>query len=170
MGYGMRTAEVRCYLSLGSNLDDREKNLRKAVSFLSDHSKIKVTEVSSIYQTSPVEYIDQPSFLNIVLEALILLSPFAFLKVCQKVEKKIGRKGNFRYGPRKIDVDILLYDEIVIDEEKLQIPHPKMLFRKFVLIPLLEINDKAKHPEAGDLKVLLSRLKNDDKVDFFKKW
>lgn len=170
MGYGMRIAEVRCYLGLGSNLGDREINLRKAVGLLSDHPEIKVTRVSSIYQTSPIHYFDQPFFLNVVLEAVTLLSPSALLKVCQQVEKKVGREENFRFGPRKIDVDILLYGEMKIDKEGLQIPHPRMLLRKFVLIPLLEINGKVKLPDGSSPRAVLDELGDDDKVDFYRKW
>jgi 2-amino-4-hydroxy-6-hydroxymethyldihydropteridine diphosphokinase len=170
MGYGMRMAEVRCYLSLGSNLGDREINLRKAVGFLSDHPEIKMTRVSSIYQTSPIHYLDQPFFLNVVLEAVTLLFPAELLRVCQQVEKKIGREENFRFGPRMIDMDILLYDEMEIDEDGLQIPHPRMLLRKFVLIPLLEINEKAKLPDGSSLRAALNKLGDGDKVDFYKKW
>ncbi|MCL5986984.1 MAG: 2-amino-4-hydroxy-6-hydroxymethyldihydropteridine diphosphokinase [Actinobacteria bacterium] len=163
-------AEIRCYLGLGSNIGDREINLRRAVDLLTSHPEIRVTRVSSIFQTSPMHYLDQPLFLNVALEAETSLTPEELLEVCKQIEKDVGREENFRFGPRKVDVDILLYDEMEIDEEGLRIPHSRMLLRKFVLIPLLEIDKKIKLPDGGSLKAALLALGEDDEVNFYKKW
>lgn len=170
MENGVRVAEIRCYLGLGSNIGDREINLRRAVDLLTSHPEIRVTRVSSIFQTSPMHYLDQPLFLNVALEAETSLTPEELLEVCKQIEKDVGREENFRFGPRKVDVDILLYDEMEIDEEGLRIPHSRMLLRKFVLIPLLEIDKKIKLPDGGSLKAALLALGEDDEVNFYKKW
>jgi len=166
----MMAAEINCYLGLGANIGDRELNLRGAVELLSDHPKIRVIKVSSIFQTSPMNYPDQPFFLNIALEVRTSLTPEELLRTCKQVERDVGREENFRFGPRKIDIDILLYDEMKIDEEGLKIPHPRMLLRKFVLIPLLEINEEIRLPDGSSPKAALQTLGDEDEVSFYKIW
>jgi 2-amino-4-hydroxy-6-hydroxymethyldihydropteridine diphosphokinase len=133
------------YLALGSNIGEREKNLREALRRL-EHAAIQVLKTSSVYETEPVDYLDQAWFLNAVLEAQTDLSPTALLRALRKIESGMGSKKAFAKGPRLIDLDILLYDDATIDTPDLQIPHPRMLQRNFVLVPLAEIAPGLRHP------------------------
>ncbi|EFI84895.1 2-amino-4-hydroxy-6-hydroxymethyldihydropteridine diphosphokinase [Listeria grayi] len=130
---------AKVYLSIGTNMGERETNLEAAVVGLKDHPQIKVVGVSSIYETDPVGYEDQASFLNIAVEIATSLAPHDLLTFCLALEKKIGRVRLFKWGPRLIDIDILLYDDQIIQTEDLIVPHPLMKERAFVMIPLLEI-------------------------------
>jgi 2-amino-4-hydroxy-6-hydroxymethyldihydropteridine diphosphokinase len=133
------------YLSLGSNVGDREANLRAAIGGL-PAAEVHVTKVSSIYETEPVDYLDQPWFLNCVVEAETDLQPHALLQALRAIESQLGNKKEFAKGPRKIDLDILLYGSETIATRDLQVPHPRMLQRRFVLTPLSEIAPHLKHP------------------------
>ena len=133
------------HLSLGSNLGDRAKNLREAVAALRQEI-IRLTGISSIYETEPVDYRDQPWFLNIVLEAETELAPTALLQTLRGIEMKMGSRKLIAKGPRLIDMDILLYANEVIDAPELQIPHPSMHLRRFVLEPLAQIAPGVRHP------------------------
>ncbi len=133
------------YLSLGSNLGDREQNLRRALSALAS-KHIEPRRVSSCYETEPVGYRDQPWFLNIAVEASTLLSPHELLDRCRHIESKLGRRRSFPGAPRTLDIDILLYGDQVIAAETLVIPHPRMQDRRFVLKPLSEIAPQVLHP------------------------
>ena len=133
------------YLALGSNIGNREENLRTAIYSLVD-AGLTIKKLSSIYETEPVDYLDQDWFLNAVLEAETKLEPLALLKVLRGIEQAMGSKKAFAKGPRLIDVDILLYGDEFIDTTELQVPHPRMLDRKFVLAPLAEIAPKLRHP------------------------
>jgi 2-amino-4-hydroxy-6-hydroxymethyldihydropteridine diphosphokinase len=133
------------YLALGSNIGDREKNLREAIRFLRE-SALQVTKISSIYETEPVDYLDQPWFLNAVLEAQTTLPAADLLATLRTIESQMGSKKAFAKGPRLIDLDILLYDDTTIDTPDLQIPHPRMIQRNFVLVPLAEIAPTLRHP------------------------
>lgn len=139
---------VTAYLSLGSNLGQREANLAEAVRSLSHDDQITVITTSSIYETAPWGYPDQPDFLNCAAEVKTTLGPVPLLERVKEVEAQVGRQPSFRYGPRAIDVDILLYGDLVIQVETpdLQIPHPRMTQRAFVLIPLAEIVGDVMHP------------------------
>lgn len=133
------------YIALGSNIGDREANLRRAVLAL-DESGVTVTRLSSFYATEPVAYLDQPWFLNAALEATTGLPPDQLLSALRSIEARMGSSKPFRNGPRLIDLDILLYDDAVIDTPALQVPHPRMLQRNFVLAPLAEIAPQLRHP------------------------
>ena len=128
----------KVYIALGSNVGNREENIKRAIELLSEN--IKNIKVASFYETEPVGYTDQPKFINTVLEGFTALSPFDLLKFCQTVEKKVGRIYRFKWGPREIDIDILLYGNKKINTSNLKIPHPLMLERDFVMIPLKELN------------------------------
>jgi 2-amino-4-hydroxy-6-hydroxymethyldihydropteridine diphosphokinase len=136
------------YLSLGSNLGDRAKNLQEGTAGLRK-AGINVTRISSIYETEPVDYLDQPWFLNIAMEAETELAPAALLQALRGIETRMGSKKLVAKGPRLIDVDILLYANEVIDTPELQIPHPRMHLRRFVLHPLAEIAPGVRHPILG---------------------
>jgi 2-amino-4-hydroxy-6-hydroxymethyldihydropteridine diphosphokinase len=132
------------YIALGSNIGDREKNLRDALTLLRG-SNIQITKLSSFYETEPVDYLDQAWFLNAVLEAQTDLPAPELLRKLRTIETQMGSKKAFAKGPRLIDLDILLYNDSVIDTPELQVPHPRMLDRKFVLVPLAEIAPNLRH-------------------------
>ena len=135
------------YLGLGANLGDRRGNLAAALQRLRDVLDIDV--VSSVYETEPVGYADQPRFLNIVCRGKTWLSVSNLLKYAKEIEAAIGRKPSFRNGPRAIDIDILLYDDLHMSEELVTIPHPRMRERAFVLTPLAEIAPDTLDPVSG---------------------
>lgn len=128
------------YLSLGSNIGDREQSLMAAIEKLGQQDLVNVVAISSIYETDPVGYTEQDHFLNIVIKIATSLSAIELLELCLNIEDELGRIRGFKWGPRKIDLDILLYNNKNIELEALQIPHPRMTERAFVLIPLLEID------------------------------
>lgn len=132
------------YLGLGTNLGDRETNLARAVELLARWVEIDL--VSSIYETDPVGYYDQGPFLNIVCKVSTELSPYKMLSVAKDIEASMGRVAGFRNAPRPIDIDILLYDEVVINTPLLIVPHPRLLQRAFVLVPLAELAPGLQHP------------------------
>lgn len=132
------------FLGLGSNLGDRKANLRLAVRRLRE--LMQITRVSSLYETGPVGFADQPDFLNAVAEAETILSPSGLLTVIKQVEESLGREPTFRYGPRAIDVDVLLYDDIVFQGQEVKVPHPRLHERRFVLEPLVELAPDVVHP------------------------
>ena len=125
------------HLALGTNLGDRMQNLRRAVAALPPD--VRVTALSSVYETPPWGYTDQPAFLNMALEGKTELDPLALLAFLKKLETELGREKTFRNGPRLIDMDILLYDDLVFDQNDLIIPHPRLHERAFVLVPLNDI-------------------------------
>ncbi len=136
----MENKSNHSYLALGSNLGDRLNFLKNAVRLLNSHKEINVVNTSSIYETDPVGYEDQGPFLNMVIQIDTGLSPEELLKLCLKIEIDLGRKREIFWGPRTIDIDILLYNQENIKTDELIVPHPRMHQRAFVLIPLLEIN------------------------------
>ena len=137
-------SEVTAYLGLGSNLGDREENLRRALALFGEMGE--VTALSSVYETEPWGYAEQPSFLNMACGLRVALTPPELLAHAQDVERRLGRVRSIRYGPRTIDVDILLYGDLIIDTPDLCIPHPGIPERAFVLAPLAEIAPALEHP------------------------
>ncbi len=133
------------YLSLGSNLGDRAANLERAIEALPDVG-VKVLRSSSIYETEPVDFLAQPWFLNCVVEARTSLEPRPLLQELQAIERKLGSSKLIPRGPRIIDLDVLFYDDEVIRENGLEIPHPRLAERRFVLVPLVEIAPELLHP------------------------
>jgi 2-amino-4-hydroxy-6-hydroxymethyldihydropteridine diphosphokinase len=133
------------YLSLGANLGDREANLRAAIGALPG-AGVEVGRISSLYETEPVDYWDQPWFLNCVVEGETKLGALELLHALREIETRMGSKKEFAKGPRLLDVDILLYGNETIATAELQVPHPRMLERKFVLTPLAEIAPELRHP------------------------
>ena len=130
---------MRAVLGLGGNLGDRLANLQAAVDALGHLPRTTVTAVSSVYETAPVGYADQPDFLNIVLTVDTALSPRALLGGCLGIEAALGRVRTFQNAPRVVDVDVLLIEGLSSQEEELILPHPRMMERAFVLVPLAEI-------------------------------
>ena len=133
------------YLSLGSNLGNRVANTRKAIEDL-DRAGVKVRRVSSFYKTEPVDFNPQAWFLNCVVEAATGLMPLQLLKAVKSVERAVGRRPGVSKGPRAIDIDILLYENVVVRSAVLNIPHERMAERRFVLLPLRELAANVRHP------------------------
>jgi len=130
---------VTCYLGLGTNLGDRGANLTEALQHLGQVPAIEIVRTSSIYETAPVGPQDQPDFFNQVVQAKVSCSARRLLELVQGIEQEMGRVHTRRWGERIIDIDILLYGDETIDQPDLQIPHPRMVARQFVLVPLAEI-------------------------------
>jgi 2-amino-4-hydroxy-6-hydroxymethyldihydropteridine diphosphokinase len=135
------------FLALGANLGERETNLRLARASLTP--QVQVLSASPIYETAPWGYLDQPSYLNQVLQVETDLSPIDLLAHLKQIEENLGRKPNFHYGPRLIDLDILLYHDLVINLDGLVIPHPHLAERAFVLVPLADLAPDLRHPVLG---------------------
>ena len=138
------------YLALGTNLGDRLANLRAALDALSrstPHAQsIIIHRQSSIYETPPWGYTDQPAFLNMAVKCETGLEPESLLKRLKQIEVRVGRVESFRWGPRQIDIDILFYDDLVFESKSLTIPHPRLHERAFVLVPLADIAPDHVHP------------------------
>ncbi|MDQ3005107.1 MAG: 2-amino-4-hydroxy-6-hydroxymethyldihydropteridine diphosphokinase [Chloroflexota bacterium] len=132
------------YLALGSNLDDRLANLKQAITALSPQMEVKAK--SRVYETPPWGYTEQPMFLNQVIKANTYLEFEPLLKHIKRLEIALGRKPSFKNGPRLIDIDILFYDDLVLNTPSLVIPHPHMHERGFVLLPLMDIAPDLVHP------------------------
>lgn len=132
------------YLGLGSNIGDRLQNLQAAINAL--EPEVHPVECSPVYETPPWGYLDQPNFLNQVVKAETELSPGELLRYLKEIEKDLGRQDSFLNGPRKIDLDIIFYDDAVIESPPITIPHPRMDDRGFVLLPLADLAPEFKHP------------------------
>jgi 2-amino-4-hydroxy-6-hydroxymethyldihydropteridine diphosphokinase len=152
--------QTRVILALGSNLGERFENLHQALKDVS--LRVSIIKTSSVYETPPWGYIDQPVFFNQVLSGYTSLNPVELLNFVKNIENNMGRVNNFQNGPRLIDVDILLFGEQIINSEILVIPHPRMLERSFVLLPLAEIEPDLIIP--GTNKKVLELLQNVDKT------
>ena len=141
--------ETIAYLGLGTNLKDRKANLGKVLDLLSAESGVRLLRCSRIYETEPWGVADQPAFLNSVVEVATSLAPERLLDVCKDVENRMGRRPGIRWGPRLIDVDILLYGNLVVQLPHLEIPHPRLHLRAFALVPLAELAATSVHPVLG---------------------
>lgn len=151
----------RVYLGLGSNLDDRADALRTAIQRLAP--LIAVDSVSSMWDTAPELVEDQPRFLNAAIGGWTELDPLSLLHAIKRLERAMGRRPVQRYGPRLIDIDILLYDDLLVDTTELVIPHPRLAERVFVLAPLAEIAPDVRHPVLGEtISELLKRAPQAD--------
>lgn len=138
-------AEV--FIALGSNLGDREANLREAQAAIA--SAVAILARSSVHETRPQYVVDQPPFLNMVLRGTTSLEPEALLSFLQKIEKNLGRKPSRRFGPRLIDLDILYHGDKISNDQYLVLPHPRIAERDFVLLPMAEIAPERRHPVTG---------------------
>ena len=150
---------MRAYLGLGSNLGDRRANIEEAVRRLNDTAGVRVTRVSSMYDTEPVGGPPQARYLNAACEVETELTPHELLRAALAVEDAMGRTREVHWGPRNIDIDILLYGELVIQDEELTVPHPRMTERAFVLRPLADIAPRVRHPETKkDIRTTLADI------------
>ncbi len=138
------------YLGLGSNLEPRRQNLASALRMLDEPGGgIRVSRRSRLYETAPWGVTGQPDFLNCAVEIVTTLQPYPLLRRAKEIEDTLGRQPGPRFGPRVIDVDILLYGGLILDEPDLQIPHPRLHLRAFALIPLAELAPSLQHPALG---------------------
>jgi len=152
---------MKYFLSLGSNLGDKEKNLIHALTLLKKEG-VEILKISSLYETQPVDFPSQPWFYNQLVEIRTKANPEAFLDLAKKIEQKMGRKRRQKKGPRIIDIDIILAEGNVIRKKELKIPHPRMEKRNFVLLPFVEISPDTVHPVLNeDMKTLWK--KSDDR-------
>ena len=140
----MSSEPVTVYLGLGSNMGNRQDNLDRALEFLSQ--RLRLGKVSSIYDTEPIGNTSQPRFLNLVCQVYTRLAPMELLALAKGIESKLGRTFSKSKTPRPIDIDILFYDDQVIEAPELVIPHPRLTERAFVLVPLAEIASDLVHP------------------------
>lgn len=147
------------YIGLGSNLGDREATIRTALDRLGAHPDVEVIAVSSLMDTDPVGFEDQPRFLNGAAALRTGLTPRELLDLMLETERGLGRvREGARYGPRTIDLDLLLYGNAVVDEPGLEIPHPRLAERAFVLEPLVELDPRLEVPGRGQVQALLAAL------------
>ncbi|PWU67806.1 2-amino-4-hydroxy-6-hydroxymethyldihydropteridine diphosphokinase [Gracilibacillus dipsosauri] len=149
----------QAYIALGSNIEPRLEYLQLAIQRLKEHRSIQIKKVSGIYETAPVGFTDQNDFLNMAIRIETTLSPLELLDTCQEIEHSLGRKREIKWGPRTIDLDILLYNQENIETERLTLPHPSMHERAFVLMPLMDINHHLylSHIEK-DVSTLISEM------------
>jgi 2-amino-4-hydroxy-6-hydroxymethyldihydropteridine diphosphokinase len=151
------------YLSLGSNLGERFENIDRALDSLGRLEGTTISSRSSYYETAPLGIKDQPDFINVAACIETALSPMSLLVELKEIEKKLGRRKTVRWGPRVIDIDILFYGDEIVSLQGLNIPHPEMEERRFVLKPLAEIAGDAVHPLIGkSVEAMLAALPEDD--------
>jgi 2-amino-4-hydroxy-6-hydroxymethyldihydropteridine diphosphokinase len=151
---------VKAFVGLGSNLGERERNIRRAVDEIAALPFTKLITVSSLYDSEPIGDVEQPNFINAIALIETELQPRRLLWNLMLIEKRMGRVRTVRWGPRPIDLDVILYGKSVIEEDGLVIPHPEMEKRAFVLIPLLEIEPDLVHPRTKEpIRKLLKKLK-----------
>ena len=153
------------YIGFGSNIDDRLAHIQNAIRALSKTEGLTLQKISSVYKTTPVGYEAQAEFLNGVAAIQTNLPPLSLLHILKDIETAVGRQHRIRWGPREIDLDILLYGDMCFQTEKLVIPHPEMHLRRFVLAPLAEIAPDLVHPVLKEtIQTLLERLAGDKSV------
>mgnify|MGYP000020606545 CR=1 FL=1 len=152
------------YLGLGANLGDRFGYIQEALRRLDRADGFRITQLSSLYETEPVGHVQQGPFLNLVVEGVTDLTPRALLAECLAIEKQLGRRRGRRWGPRTIDIDLLLYGRRRLQAPDLVIPHPRMKERAFVLVPLDEIAPRLVLPGGETVRGLLRNLKNKDGI------
>ena len=153
------------YIGFGSNIGDRLAHIQNAIHVLSKTEGITLQKISSVYKTAPVGYEAQAEFLNGVAAIQTSLSPLSLLHTLKDIETEVGRQHRIRWGPREIDLDILIYGDLCLQTEKLVIPHPEMHLRRFVLVPLAEIAPDVVHPVFQEtVQTLLERLEDNKSV------
>jgi 2-amino-4-hydroxy-6-hydroxymethyldihydropteridine diphosphokinase len=162
-------APIYSYIALGSNIGDREQYLSEAIRQLEAYDSISVTGRSGIYETEPVGVKDQASFLNMVLELETTLAADELFAIMLQIENNLGRTRELRWGPRTIDLDMLLFDGVQQDDPQLILPHPRMMERAFVLVPLVEVMMARSLEHAAGLAAHLEGLDGKEGVTLWKK-
>ncbi|WP_211749434.1 2-amino-4-hydroxy-6-hydroxymethyldihydropteridine diphosphokinase [Paenibacillus sp. Marseille-Q4541] len=156
------------YIALGANLGDREQTLMSAITLLNGQDGIKVIACSDLYETDPVGYTDQPAFINMAISVNTILSPQELLNCMLDIEKQLGRVRDIRWGPRTVDLDLLWYEGVEMNTEALILPHPRMIERAFVLVPLSDVV----RGKSGDIsyfvQTALERLNERDGIQRWK--
>ena len=153
------------YICFGSNIGDRLSYIQNAILSLSKTQGITLQKISSLYKTAPVGYDAQADFLNCVVAIETCLSPLTLLHIIKDIETQVGRQHRARWGPREIDMDILIYEDVCLNTSTLIIPHPEMHHRRFVLVPFSEIVPDLVHPVFNEtIQTLLNRLEDDKSV------
>lgn len=160
----MNKSKTVILLSIGANLGNRMETIKKAITLLSEHPEINILKVSSIYETEPVGYKNQPWFLNLVVAAETTLDLNRLIQLCKTIEYLLGRKVRKRWTEREIDIDLLLYGKQIINSDFLQVPHPRMQERRFVLVPAAEIAAEIVHPIFNQTITELLASCNDNSV------
>lgn len=150
------------YIAIGSNMGDKEKNLNSAIELINNPDFNRVIKVSNFYETKPVGYLEQEEFLNGALEIKTLLSPKRLMRFLLEKEEELKRERIIKWGPRTIDLDILLYDNLITSEEEIIIPHPRMHERLFVLKPLSDIAPYVIHPILNKRVIELANMNSED--------
>ncbi len=161
----MVTSNNICYLSLGTNLGNREEFIKKALVKLG--KEVKILKISPVYQTAPWGLLEQEPFLNLCVEISTTLSPLSLLNLCKAIEQQLGRRKKIHWGPREIDIDIIFYAKEIIKLENLTIPHPELSHRQFVLKPLADLAPNFIHPELNISVINLSSSLSLDGVEFY---
>ena len=152
---------ARAYIGLGANLGDRAATLTRAIELIAERPEIDVVAVSSFRETDPVGYLDQPRFLNAAVAVETSLAPSALLTTLLEVERQLGRvREGPRYGPRTVDLDLLLMGDLLLDEPGLELPHPRLHERAFALEPLVELDPALVVPGHGSVRQLLLSLQS----------
>lgn len=150
---------MKAYIGLGSNLGDREAQIRAALEAIADLPDTDLLRVSSLYDTEPAGEVDQPNFLNAAALLDTELEPRQLLWNLLLIEKRLGRVRTQPWGPRTIDLDLLLYGDEIVEEDDLRVPHPEIIRRSFVLVPLVELDPRLVHPGTGEtMAAHLNRL------------
>lgn len=157
------------YIGLGSNVGDRLGNIKKSIELLGSSPDVTVEKTASFYETKPVGYLNQPDFINTVVKITTKLTPHQLLKVTKSIEEALLRKRTVKWGPRVIDLDILIFDDIVMDEPHLRLPHPEIKNRAFVLVPLAEIAGSLKQTDGKTIAEILAKLSDKKGVKILKK-
>ncbi|MGG1550394.1 2-amino-4-hydroxy-6-hydroxymethyldihydropteridine diphosphokinase [Paenibacillus ferrarius] len=160
---------ITAYVALGSNMGDREQYLREAIRLLDAEAGITVTGRSSIYETEPVGYVDQDAFLNMVIQIHTNLLPATLLATLLATENRLGRTRELRWGPRTIDLDLLLYGNHQLSTPDLIVPHPRMQERAFVLVPLTEVLYERQDAAFESISANLEKLEGKEGVILWKK-
>jgi 2-amino-4-hydroxy-6-hydroxymethyldihydropteridine diphosphokinase len=151
---------TRVFIALGSNLDEPSAQIRAAFAALDTQAGCRLRRASSLYRTAPVGYLDQPDFINAVAELDCSLTPLALLDALLAIETRFGRHRTFRNAPRVLDLDLLWFEGVSMDDEALTLPHPRLHLRRFVLTPLCEIAPDLTIGELGRVDHLLARLED----------
>jgi len=160
---------MRAFIGLGSNVGKRRKRIARAIALLRASPGVRVLRQASWYETEPVGVEDQRWFINTVVEVETELTPRELLRRCKGIEREVGRRERGRFGPREVDLDLLLYGDLVLEEDGLALPHPRLHRRRFVLEPLCELAPELVHPRLGrSLRGLLADLDLDERKKVIK--
>lgn len=160
---------IHSYISLGSNLGEREQYIKSALNELQNHQGIKLLRVAALYETAPWGYLEQNWFLNTVAEIETELTPVELLNLLTGIEANLGRTREKHWGPRTIDLDILLYGQETVNLEELQIPHPRLTERAFVLVPLAELCADMRLPDGQEVSSLKEKISREQEINMVKR-